>query len=321
MKAMTAAALALCLLFSAAHAQEELAGDWDIELDMAGNILPGKLTISVDGDAIKGTLTTQMGPFAIDKFNYEGGKITFTQTATILEQEMQASFEGALDGDSFSGTLTSDLGPMPVVGRRVAAPPSIVGSWSCTTVVSSQDLTLTRTLEIKKDLTGLYKGDGNEWTISDLTADGNSVRFAVTIQFNGQDMPLNFSGTVDGGSLKGSFFLDGTDVSQLTAVRAFDIRSIAGAWSVTVTGTPLGDFSHTAAINADGTGTYTSESEAPINNLKIDGDKVAFHATVKANGESHEVDFAGAIADGKIEGNVYAEGGPTGKLLMRQGGA
>lgn len=318
--AAAALALALCLGLSTAYAQDEILGDWDVELNMAGNMLPGKLVVTKEGDALKGVLTTPTGPMEIDEIKFDGEKISFAQTATILEQEMLVSFEGTLDGDTFSGILTSDLGPMPVTGKRSVATPPIVGNWTFTSVVSAQDTTLTRTLEVNEDLTGVYKSDEDEWPISDLAVDGDAVTFAVTVQFGGQDVPLTFAGTIDGASMTGAFSAQGSEVAQITALRVVDASSVAGTWSVALIGTPLGDFSHSVTINADGTGTYSSPAETPISNLMVDGDALSFHAAVGAEGATYEVDFNGVLAGGKIEGSISVDGTPAGELLMSQGG-
>jgi hypothetical protein len=320
MKTMALAMLALCLGGATGYAQQEVIGHWDVELDMAGNKLPGKLVVSMGETGLKGILTTPTGPIAIEEIKYEAGKITFSQKAMVFEQEMLVSFEGTLDGDTFSGMITSGLGPMPVTGRRSTAAPPVVGSWAVTSVLSVQNLTLTRILEVNEDLSGVYKSKDNAWPISDLAVDGDSVKFAVTIQLEGVDVPLTFDGTIDGASMTGAFFLDGNAVAQVTALRIVDASTLAGTWTVTLTGTPAGDFSHSAVLNADGTGTYEYGAEsAPIKHVLMDGNLVKFSVAIQREGERHEIDFKGTFADGKIAGNIYEDGNTVGELLMSQG--
>lgn len=320
MKTMAVAMPALCLGGATGYAQQEMLGHWDVELDMAGNKLPGTLVVSMGETGFKGILTTPTGPIAIEEIKYEAGKITFSQKAMVFEQEMLVAFEGTLDGDTFSGMITSGLGPMPVTGRRSTAAPPVVGSWAFTSVVSVQNLTLTRTLEVNEDLSGVYKSKDNAWPISDLAADGDSVKFAVTIQFEGEDVPLTFDGTIDGASMTGAFFLDGNAVAQVTALRIVDASTLAGTWTVTLTGTSVGDFSHSVVMNADGTGTYEYGTESvPIKRVVIDGNLVKFSVVVQREGERHEIDFMGTFANGEIAGKIYEDGNPVGELLMSQG--
>ena len=109
-------------------------------------------------------------------------------------------------------------------GGVAAAPPApaipaAVGSWTMTidTPAGTQEpvLTIAGTEDALSGSFGSPQGDVDLNTVS--FADGG-IEFSVTIDIGGQDLTLNFSGTVDGDSMTGSFASDFGDFAA-TAVR------------------------------------------------------------------------------------------------------
>jgi hypothetical protein len=86
---------------------------------------------------------------------------------------------------------------------RAADPAHVNGVWDFS--VESPNGTGTPVVTFKQDgenLTGTYKGRRGETDVKG-TIKGNDLHFTTTISFQGQDLVLDYTGTVDGDSVKG----------------------------------------------------------------------------------------------------------------------
>jgi hypothetical protein len=97
--------------------------------------------------------------------------------------------------------LTSFVLLLVVAVAAVAAdaPANVAGSWSVD--VSDGSRKTTQTIVLKQDagtITGTFKGPRQSGTI-DGTVDGKNIKFHVTAR-----IPLDYTGTVDGDSMKGT---------------------------------------------------------------------------------------------------------------------
>lgn len=80
---------------------------------------------------------------------------------------------------------------------------NVNGEWAIT--VETPNGTGTPTVTFKQDgenLTGTYKGRLGETGLKG-TIKGNDIKFTITVNFQGQDLAIEYSGTVDGDSMKG----------------------------------------------------------------------------------------------------------------------
>lgn len=86
-----------------------------------------------------------------------------------------------------------------VVAVAADAPANVAGTWSVD--VSDGSRKTTQTITLKQDagtITGTFKGPRQSGTI-DGTVDGKNIKFHVTAR-----IPLDYTGTVDGDSMKGT---------------------------------------------------------------------------------------------------------------------
>jgi len=137
-------------------------------------------------------------------------------------------FKGKVEGKTLKGQMTSLRGTTEMTGKKVeptapaaragygdpskflapggaasAAASSIVGTWEFTW--ETQQGTRTNTLKIRADMTGTYAMRDTEFPITDLKVSGDDVTFKVTMNFGGNDVPMEFKGKMDGKTLKGQF--------------------------------------------------------------------------------------------------------------------
>ena len=87
--------------------------------------------------------------------------------------------------------------------------PAAVGSWTLTidTPAGTQQPGLTIT-GVEGDLSGAFASPAGDIDLSSVSFSEGAFEFSVTIDIGGQDLTLNFSGTVDGDSIDGSFASD-----------------------------------------------------------------------------------------------------------------
>jgi D-glucosaminate-6-phosphate ammonia-lyase len=90
-----------------------------------------------------------------------------------------------------------------VVPAMGAYATDVTGEWKLT--VESPNGTGTPTVTFKQDgetLTGTYKGRFGEAPLKG-TVKGNDIKFSLTISPQGQDLQIDYTGTVDGDTMKG----------------------------------------------------------------------------------------------------------------------
>jgi hypothetical protein len=92
---------------------------------------------------------------------------------------------------------------MVVPTASAADAAKVAGEWNLT--VESPNGTGTPTVTFKQDgetLTGTYKGRFGESPLKG-TVKGNEIKFSITISPQGQDLVIEYTGTVDGDTMKG----------------------------------------------------------------------------------------------------------------------
>ena len=290
-------------------AEPDYAGDWTITLDFGGTPLPGKLTlVASDDGTYKGVLSSIQGNTEIETITIEGGKVSFEAEVDMQGTPMKISFVGKIDGDSLSGVLSSDMGDMNLTGERAKPEGGIVGTWKLTS--ESALGTLERDLVINADMTGKYITDDNEFDIENLTVDGENVSFDLTLDVQGQEMALNFQGKLDGDSLAGEFFADGSSVAQVTASRAGagpgDVSAFVGSWDLDAD-SAIGPMKQKLTVNEDGSAAFSSDGvDSDVTNLRVEGDQLKFNVSI----QGYDLEFAGGIVEGQLKGD-YLMGGDS----------
>jgi|SRR5579863_1328799 len=86
---------------------------------------------------------------------------------------------------------------------KAADPANVNGAWDLK--LDTPNGPTTPTVTFKQDgetLTGTYKGRAGETELKG-TIKGNDIKFSITIHPQGQDLVIEYSGTVDGDTMKG----------------------------------------------------------------------------------------------------------------------
>ncbi len=286
-------------------------GDWSMVMDFNGQEVPGTLTITeADGGGLAGKWTADGETTDLRDVKFEDGTLTFGRTVNYQGSEFDIDYSGTIDGDSITGAFTTPAGELETNGTRGGGDaPGLAGNWKL--MVDSQLGNNERALKVNKDMTAVYVANGEEFTVEDLALDGNAVTFAVTLSLDGQEVPLEFKGTLDGNALTGELFMDGGSVAEVDGSRAGGGGIAPGVYSLTVD-SQIGEFQHTLTVNEDGTMVYESDGEESTpENVEIDGTDVSFAITVTADGTAYDLEFEGTFEDGKLEGEYLLDGGPV----------
>lgn len=303
---------AVAILVAGAGFAQELdpTGDWDIEIDMGGSPMMASLTvIKGDDGTYSGMLNSPMGALTLESVTYVPGEsLSFNETIGEGETAMEFKFEGTFSGpDNFEGTLESSMGPMQIKGTRAEEVSPIAGTWKIT--AESQIGTLKRDLVVYKSGKAKYVTEEQSFTVKNLAVEENAVTFDLTLEFQGQELPLAFEGTYNGDSLTGEFLAEGSAVAEVSGTKApaAGLESIAGDWDVHGD-TPLGELEATMTL-AEGASKFTTDDgESEITNLEIDSDFVQFDVTILFQGTEYPVSFEGYSKGDTLEGEFMMDG-------------
>jgi hypothetical protein len=216
----------------------------------------------------------------------------------------------------------------------------VAGEWDVT--INSPQGSNQSLLTLKKDgdaWSGSLKGARGERALQDISWKGNELRFAMKINFQGQDAVFTYVGTLEKGALKGTADFAGMATGDWSAVRhvagsaappaagapappaAAGAIDISGNWVFAVE-TGAGSGQPTFTFKQDGeklTGTYTGAFGSGIKLTgTVKGGEVAFSFSGEAQGQSAEVVYKGKIVNkDSMQGTValagLGEGTWTGK--------
>jgi hypothetical protein len=180
-------------------------GQWELTTTSDRGTFTGMLKVFPD---LTGRYDFFGAEIPIKSLKLEGDQLTFAVEFGFGDQTSQMDFKGKVDGKALKGQTTSSRGTSEVTGKKMAAAQaqaaSLVGTWEFTR--EGQDGTRrTSTLAIKPDMTGTYKMRDTEFPVTGLTVNGDQVSFKVTVKYNDTEVPMEFKGKVDGGTLKGEF--------------------------------------------------------------------------------------------------------------------
>lgn len=178
----------------------DLVGRWEMTTTTDQGARRGLLTIFGD---LTGRYETFVGEVPFKDLKLEGNQVSFSVEAGFGDQTFNIDFKAKLDGKTLKGEVTSPRGTREVTGKKVEPALAIVGTWEITR--ESNQGTRTSTLKIKDDLTGTYTARDNTFPITDLRFEGDQLSFKVTVKYEDREVPMEFKGKVEGGTLKGQF--------------------------------------------------------------------------------------------------------------------
>jgi hypothetical protein len=183
-----------------------LIGEWGLTAVSDRGTFPGRLVVLPD---LTGRYDFFGAEIPTKSLQFEGSQLTFVVVMGFGDQTSDMTFKGKVEGNTLKGQTTSSFGTADVTGKKMEAaqPPKaagLVGTWEFTR--EAQDGTKrVNTLTIKPDMTATYKGRDTEFPVTNLVVNGDQVSFKVTMKYNDTEVPMEFKGKLDGGTLQGAF--------------------------------------------------------------------------------------------------------------------
>jgi hypothetical protein len=206
--------LAAIVVAAPADAQSsDASGKWDVTFTTPQGPSTVVLTLKKEGEKLSGTLSGPQGDLPVDGTQKEAA-VTLSFSAQGNSGALVIAMSGTQDGDTMRGTVdyggraqgewSGTRAKAVTSDARAAEKIDVTGTWlfSVTTDAGSG----TPTMSFKQNgenLTGHYSGQFGE---SDLTGTlkGNAIAFGFTVQSDTGSIRIDYSGTVERDSMKGT---------------------------------------------------------------------------------------------------------------------
>jgi hypothetical protein len=215
-KAAALTAALVCVILAPAVLAAGVEGEWEFKNQMPARSMQATMTITKSEEGkYTGTWSTQRGESELSDITFENGTLKFAQTASFGGQEMKTTYEGKVAEGKITGKATGRFGEMTFEGTKEGmvkegADP-VVGTWSLSINTPAREivekLTITKTAD--GTLAGKWEGQGQrqrgESVISNVKFEGGKLTFTRTVKFGDREMITDFSGTVEGDTIKGAF--------------------------------------------------------------------------------------------------------------------
>jgi len=121
MKPLFAVGIALTLTLAVLAQAPNPAGEWNLQTDAQGQITKFVLTITKQGEALKGKVVSEAyGTQDLTDLKVENGTVTFTRNLDIGGQAVTMDFKGKIEGDKLTGAYNIMGIELPVTGTRKA---------------------------------------------------------------------------------------------------------------------------------------------------------------------------------------------------------
>jgi len=105
-----------------APAATDPVGVWNMQTDAQGQVSPFVLTITKEGNALKGKIASELyGNQDLPDLKFENGTLTYTRKLDIGGQAVEMLFKGKIEGDKVTGAYTIMEIELPVTGTRKSA--------------------------------------------------------------------------------------------------------------------------------------------------------------------------------------------------------
>lgn len=316
--------LALLLLapgFAAAQTEKpvDIAGQWEMTAETPVGNFTSTLKLERTGDQFTGVTVGQDGKeVRLNDLKLVGKTLTFTEDVSFNGEPYHLAYTGTIDGDRISGTFQSSGETMDWSARRKApaapAAPGVAGTWKVS--VDSTNGPTEGTLVLKQDgdtLSGSATGpDGQSLAMQNVTLKGNELRFTLSMERNGETVPLTFMANVTGDTLTGTVS-SGDQMRHLTGKRQgapAAAVSLVGTWKLAVQA-PDQTYHPTVTLSQqDGkwSGTLADEQgdKADLKDLTVNGSHLSFTADLDTNGMVIHLKFNGTLEGDRLSGTMEA---------------
>lgn len=194
-----------------------IAGTWLMYIETEdGQIFEPTMVIKKGDDGMTGNFVSQLGEAGVEDISVEGDTAKFTVKLDLGDgQALVSNYQGKLDGDKIEGTLEFDFagqtGTATFSAKREADKVNLVGTWGL--YIETEDGQIFEPTMVVKaaddGYTGTFNSQLGEAGIEDVEVDGDTVKFAVKLDFgDGQELISNYEGKIDGDKIEGKLEFD-----------------------------------------------------------------------------------------------------------------
>ncbi len=106
---------------SAASSLKAVLGEWEMTTETPRGSRTQQFVFTLDGDMLKGTVSSQRGDTPLKNVSFVDGKLTFDLERTFGERSFSQSFSATIEGDEMKGTVSGGRGgDRPFTAKRKA---------------------------------------------------------------------------------------------------------------------------------------------------------------------------------------------------------
>lgn len=192
-----------------------------------------------------------------------------------------------------------------------------LGDWSMVMDFQGQDVpgTLTITEADGGGIAGKWTADGESTDLRDVKFEGGTLSFVRSVNYQGSEFDITYSGTIDGDSITGAFSTPAGDLeTNGTRGGATADAGLAGNWKLMVD-SQLGENERGLNVKDDMSAVYVAEGEEfEVEDLKLEGSDVTFSVTLSLQGQDLALDFEGKLDGDSLTGELFMDGGSVAEV-------
>jgi hypothetical protein len=171
-------------------------GVWETTVHVDERTYRAKLAIEARKKGqLAASWQSDWGEHEITDVRFKKGKLSFKRRSKVEDRQWESTFEGTIKGHALSGEFTREGRRVPVEGKRVGA--ALVGIWDLK--ITSDSGNRSQRLRVYPGLTGMY----GPLDVERIKLEDNRVSFETAAEFGDQRFGVTFTGTLDGGTLRG----------------------------------------------------------------------------------------------------------------------
>ncbi|MBI2827512.1 MAG: hypothetical protein HYX69_22785 [Planctomycetia bacterium] len=312
-------------------------GDWALKvMTDDGQTLASTLKLSQKDGKLAGTFVGMDGTeVKAEDITAKDDELAFTVKLDFQGTELVAKFKLKKEGEALKGSVDYDLGgqsgTLDVTGARPATGGKIdEGTWNLE-IQTDDGQTLKAAVKLAKDgdkLTGSFTGvDGTEAKLNEASMKDGELAFKVTLDFQGSELVAKFKLKNAESGAKGTVDYDlGGQTGTLDVIAkrpgggAGAAGGAIGKWDLEVTTDDGQTLKSSIKLAKDGDkvgGQFIAPDgkEVKLEDVKLDGNDVAFTVNVDFEGTALNAKFKGKMDGDALKGQVdYDLGGQTGTL-------
>ncbi len=216
-----------------------------------------------------------------------------------------------------------------LVARATAAVPAPVdftGTWKWA-ITNANNQAVEYSLRLKQEgekLTGVFVRDNNEWPVTDLTTQGDELRFRVVRKQSGREFLNKYVGKIHGDKIAGKmeFERDG-ETRNRSWEAALDPKaprpkspaaaSLNGTWKYTITTADNTKLDFSVELKQEGekvSGTFKfGDFTRPVTEGHWKDGEVTFIVTGEYDNQPFKSEYHGKLANGVITGKIQSNHG------------